>query len=153
MFKVESTSASAPSSSGLALTNPQNNNFDFELSFCDDGATDDLFESFASPSAMESGGMESSSSSADTTRVKVEPEDAEVNMSSDVAPESTASSAISSSSVVDNSPGTKSISSSKPSPSTTPGENSSKEKNGNKIAPINTNGTSVKKGKLSQFLY
>ncbi|CAG7785785.1 unnamed protein product [Allacma fusca] len=43
MFKVESSSA--PSAGSALSLNPQNN-FDFGLSFCDDGTTDDLFDSF-----------------------------------------------------------------------------------------------------------
>jgi hypothetical protein len=84
MFKVES------SSSGSSANNPnlslnQQNNFDFELSFCDDGATDDLFDSF-NPSSASSptntqgrgsggGGKAEDSPLSDPLRVKVEPED------------------------------------------------------------------------------
>lgn len=46
MFKVESSSSGATATTSNLTLNPQNN-FDFELSFCD-GATDDLFESFNS---------------------------------------------------------------------------------------------------------
>jgi len=68
MFKVESTSASTGAS---ALSLNSHNNFDFGLSFCDDGTTEDLFDSFASPSGMDSG------NSIDTVRIKTEPEDPE----------------------------------------------------------------------------
>ena len=46
MFKVESgSSGSSANNPNLSLN--QQNNFDFELSFCDDGTTDDLFDSFS----------------------------------------------------------------------------------------------------------
>ena len=48
MFKVESSGAQA--SAANSALNPQNNNFDFGLSFCDDGTTDDLFDHFDSTS-------------------------------------------------------------------------------------------------------
>lgn len=64
MFKVDSSSAVTPSSSS-SLTLPSTNNFDFELSFCDDGTTGDLFDSFTSPGP----GMDP----ADSSRVKMEP--------------------------------------------------------------------------------
>jgi len=88
MFKVE------PSSSGSSANNPnlspsQQNNFDFELSFCDDGTTEDLFDSFntsgnrsngSSPTADghgRSGTADSSGTSepSDTVHIKIEPDD------------------------------------------------------------------------------
>lgn len=148
MFKVESSSASAPSSSALSL-NPQNN-FDFELSFCDDGATDDLFESFASPSAMDSGGLESQSES--HIRIKTEPEDPEVSMSTDAVSENTASSSSTISSSLDKSPTptvAKAVST-----KTSPSSDSLKtEKTGNKLVLASSgNGSSIKKGEYISCL-
>lgn len=53
MFKVESSST--PSAGSALSINPQGN-FDFGLSFCDDGTNDDLFESLSAPSSGGGGG-------------------------------------------------------------------------------------------------
>lgn len=92
MFKVETTGVSQASS---ALSLNTQNNFDFELSFCDDGTTDDLFDTFTTEAAERNNGGTTSSSSGSivgssgspmesvaTSRndIKIEPEDPDVNM-------------------------------------------------------------------------
>lgn len=109
MFKVESTGVSqAPS----ALSLNSQSNFDFELSFCDDGTTDDLFDTFTTTEAPERNNGSSSSGSVvgssnspmeavattnrsdATAHIKIEQEDGDVNMasiSSDLASENSPS--------------------------------------------------------------
>lgn len=105
MFKVESTGVSQGPS---ALSLNGQSNFDFELSFCDDGTTDDLFDTFANDGASErsnggragstgssSGSLAGSTSSpmdsgassgnpADVSHIKIESDDSDMMITPDL---------------------------------------------------------------------
>lgn len=118
MFKVETTGVSQTTS---VLSMNGQSNFDFELSFCDDGTTDDLFDTFADTASERNAGRGGNASSTtgscvpcttttpgavvgsssspleashiDTSHIKIEPDEADPTLpiGSDLASESSPS--------------------------------------------------------------